>query len=208
MNTLAWLLILGAALLLRGVAKGRVVELPGDIRDLLLGAMTGDVEAVKEVAGRTGDGLTAGTVTAAGEVEGAQSVTASGTAGGGGVALLREVRRLGTGKPYIWGATFANGQGGDCSGLVWRAVRNLGIYSGPRFTTSTFPLQSRSFAVPVSTPQPGDIAVWQKGGVSGHMGVVSGNGTFFSALSRRSGVKDAPIRAISGRLTYYRLIKK
>jgi len=206
-NTIAWLMLICAALLIRGVSKGRVVELPTDLRDMLLGALTGDMEAVKEAAGRTGDGLQA--ATASGEVAGTASATASGEVAGTGsskgVALLREAQRIGNGRPYIWGATFANGGGGDCSGLVWRAMKNLGYYSGARFTTYTFPVAARSFATVVTDPQPGDIAVWQKGGVNGHMGVVSGPGRFYSALSKRSGVKDAPISSISGRLSYYRL---
>lgn len=201
MNTLAWVLIFAAALVIRAVAKGRVMELPGDLGDMLHGALVGDFEAVREAAGRTGEGLTAPAVEGGGELAAAASTAAAGK----GAALLAEARRLGDGKPYVWGGTFAAGRGGDCSGLVWRAMKNLKLYSGPRFTTFTFPAAAKSFAVVVTDPRPGDIAVWQRGGVKGHMGIVSGPGRFYSALSRRSGVKDAPISSISGRLTYYRL---
>lgn len=207
MNTVAWLLILTAGLMIRGIAKGRVVELPGDLRDMLLGALTGDFEAVKEAAGRTGDGLTA-PLAAVPEATAAGLAGSAGTSAAGsakGAALLAEARRIGKGRPYIWGATFANGRGGDCSGLVWRAMYNLGYYRGGRFTTYTFPVVSPKFATVVTTPAPGDIAVWQKGGVNGHMGIVSGPGVYWSALNRRSGVLDAPIKNMTGRLTYYRL---
>lgn len=209
MNTIAWLLIISAALMIRAVSKGRSAELPQDLRDMLLGALTGDFDAVKEAAGRTGEGLTPAAVVSVaplGEaaVTGAMAGAAVGTASAKAAALVTEVKRLGTGKPYVWGGTFAAGRGGDCSGLVWRAVKNLGIYSGGRFTTFTFPVASRSFAVRVASPAPGDIVVWHRG-ATGHMGVVTGGGRFFSALSRRSGVKEAAMKNITGRVEYYRL---
>lgn len=209
MNTIAWLFIILAALLIRGVFKGRVTELPGDLRDLMLGALTGDMEAVKEVSSRTGEGLTAPATEAtqtsvAGGTEG--SITgANGAASAKGAALLAEAKKIGTGKPYQWGRTFSGGGGGDCSGLVWRAMKNLGYFTGGRFATYTFPAATRSIVTVVTDPKPGDIAVWQRGGTRGHMGIVSGPGTFFSALSRASGVKEAKISGITGRLTYYRL---
>lgn len=209
MNTLAWVMILAAAVLIRSVFRGRVAELPEDVRDMLLGAMTGDMEAVREAAGRTGEGLTAVAAEqpAGGESVGIGStsyaVTQLGTKNGRN--LLAEARRLGAGKIYLWGGTFpAGGRGGDCSGLVWRAARNLKLYGGPRFTTYTFPLQSRSWAKVVTDPAPGDICVWQRGGVKGHMGIVSGPGKFYSALSTSSGIREASIKSITGRLTYYR----
>lgn len=207
MSTIAWLFILASAVIVRGVAKGRVVELPGDIRDMLLGGLTGDFDAVKEAAGRTGEGLTAPVAAMAGGSSG-EVVDGGAPAAGGaakGQALIAEMKRLGAGKRYVWGGTFAGGRGGDCSGLVWRAMRNLGYYKGVRFTTSTFPRASKGFATVVSSPAPGDIAVWQRGGVKGHIGVVTGAGRFFSALNPELGIRDAPIAGISGRLTYYRL---
>jgi cell wall-associated NlpC family hydrolase len=205
MTTIGWLFILAAAVILRSVFKGRVAELPVDTRDMLLGALRGDFEAVKEAAARTGEGLQP-TLVAEG------SPTVSGVAGGSGgptgAALVAEMKRLGDGKRYVWSGTFAPGSGGgDCSGLVWRAVKNLGIYTGPRFTTFTFPLQSKKWAAPTTSPQPGDIVVWQRGGPKGHMGVVTGPDRFYSALSQRSGVREAPISSITGRITYYRVTK-
>lgn len=203
MTTIGWLFILAAAVILRQVAKGRVVELPQDARDMLVGALRGDFEAVKEAAARSGEGLTPSLA-----AEG--SSTISGTAGGGaasssGAAVIAEMKRLGDGKRYIWSGTFAPGSGGgDCSGLVWRALHNLGIYKGPRFTTFTFPVQSRGFATRVSDPQPGDIVVWNRG-LTGHMGIVTGPNRFYSALSSEAGVREAQMSAIRGAISYYRL---
>jgi cell wall-associated NlpC family hydrolase len=203
MTTIAWLLILGAAVMIRSVAKGRVTELPGDARDMLLGALTGDFAAVKEAAGRTGEGLTAPSsdAVASSVAAGAAGAVASARA----ASLLAETKRLGTGKAYIWGGTFAaGGAGGDCSGLVWRALKNLGIYTGPRFTTVSFPAVSPKFSVPVASPLPGDIVVWQRL-PTGHMGIVTGPDVFYSALSRKAGVRESKISAERGVPKFYRL---
>ncbi len=212
MRTVGWLFLLLAALLVRATFKGRVMEIPKDFGDMLLGALTGDFEAVREAEARTGEGISPVAMAAAPAEGGSAAVGSavanaanSATAAAKGAALVAECKRLGTGKPYIWGGTFASGRGGDCSGLVWRALYNLGIYKGGRFTTYTFPAVSKKFAVPVSTPQAGDIAVWQRGGVTGHMGVVVAPGRLFSAVGRAHGVKETPINWFSGRLTYYRL---
>lgn len=203
MTTIAWFFILLAALLVRGVAKGRVTELPGDLRDMLIAALRGDTEALKEASGRSGDGLQATTATV--DVTATAPSGGKAFAAGKGASLLAKAKQLGQGRSYVWGGTFANGKGGDCSGLVWRAGKDLGLWTVGRFTTFTFPSAMKAYVTVVTDPQPGDIAVWQRGGVKGHMGIVSGPGRFYSALSRSSGIKDAPISAISGRLTFYRL---
>lgn len=202
MSTIAWVMILAAVLLVRGVAKGRVEDLPGDLRDMLMAALTGDLDALKEAAGRTGEGLKP---PAGGDpVPG----TTPPVDGSKGLRLLAEARRLGAGKRYVYGGTFtADSAGGDCSGLVWRAGTNLGFWKVPRFTTFTFDGLAPKYVVKVADPQPGDIVLWDRGGHhDGHMGIVSGGGQFYSALSRESGIREAPIRAISGRVTYYRLV--
>ncbi|GIH29369.1 hypothetical protein Aph01nite_76790 [Acrocarpospora phusangensis] len=202
MNTIAWLLVLLGALLIRGVTKGRVTELPGDLRDMLIAGLSGDLEALKEAAGREGDGLEAPTV----DVTATAPTGGKAFAAGKGAALLATARQLGDGKPYVWAGTFANGRGGDCSGLVWRAGKNSGLWTVARFTTFTFPRAMKKYVKVVTTPQVGDIAVWQRGGIKGHMGIVSGPNRFYSALSKTNGIREAPISVISGRLTYYRLI--
>lgn len=94
--------------------------------------------------------------------------------GGGSSELLKEVIKLGTGKPYVWGATGPDSF--DCSGLVQDALRQMGKsfphYSGDQFNSSTA----------VSDPKSGDLAFFGDGG-SQHVGVYGGNGKMFSAMS-------------------------
>lgn len=94
--------------------------------------------------------------------------------GGGSSELLKEVIKLGTGKPYVWGATGPDSF--DCSGLVQDALKQMGKsfphYSGDQFSSSTA----------VSDPKSGDLAFFGEGG-SQHVGVYGGNGKMFSAMS-------------------------
>lgn len=205
MNTIAWLGILVGALILRGVLKGRVKEVPTDMRDLLIAALNGDLTAVKEIGARTGEGITA--VPVAGVTDPATSTPGgtnlSNVGAANGPALVAEMRRLGAGKPYVWGATGPNGY--DCSGIVWRALKNLGIYTGIRFTTFTFAAQCKSIITVVNSPQVGDIVVFYRGPGSGHMGVVSAPGKLYSAASTKLGIGEYPISGFSGTKVYYRL---
>lgn len=53
MNTLAWLFIFGGVLIIRFVSKGRgITDIPGDIGDIITGALTNDPAKIKEVLGR------------------------------------------------------------------------------------------------------------------------------------------------------------
>lgn len=66
MNTLAWVLILIAALVIRGVSKGRgITDLPKDLGDLFIAAVTSDTTALNEVLKRTGDSNAPSVATAA-----------------------------------------------------------------------------------------------------------------------------------------------
>lgn len=201
MNTVAWLALFVGALILRGVTKGRVLELPGDLRDMLIAALSGDVNGVKEVAARTGEGVTAVPVAAATEPSGGTNLGLVGS--GNGPALVAEMKRLGNGKPYVWGATGPNSY--DCSGLVWRAMKNLGIYTGARFTTFTFAAAAKRVVTVVNDPKPGDIVVFYRGPGSGHMGIVSAPGKLYSAASTKLGIGEYPISGFSGTKVYYRL---
>jgi peptidoglycan DL-endopeptidase CwlO len=203
MQTVGYIFVLAAFLLIRALTKGRSIsQMPGDITDALDAAITGDTAKLSEVLARTGDTSTPTTVTTTGGVTG----TSSGTTYGpgttyGGVGLLAEVKRLGgiAKGVYKLGGT---GPGSyDCSGLVYRALANLGYYKGPRFTTITFPLQCRSIIAKTTTPTPGDIAWWP-----GHMGVVDGNGTFYSALSTKSGIRSGQLSWIGGSPVFYKLV--
>ena len=150
-----------------------------------------------EVAARTGDGLDVALATA-------PAASATGTAGvgsGGGSALLTEARKLGAaaGNGYVWGATGPASY--DCSGLVWKAARNIGVYKGERFTTHTFRAASKGWAAETKSPAVGDVVLWSE-----HMGIVSKlPDTYYSALSSRSGIKESSIKIHSGTPSYWRL---
>lgn len=121
---------------------------------------------------------------------------------GSGLALLAEVKRLGTGKTYSQLRRLGP-ESYDCSGLVWKAGANLGLW-GPGTRWFRDPFNTASFIVHTSevglTRRPsgivaaGDIVWWP-----GHMGVAESDTTFFSALSTRSGIRSLPLSAITGK---------
>lgn len=200
MNTLGWLFILGAAALIHGVKNGRGIQAFTDLSDLFIKAVAFDNDGVKEVWSRSGDGNVSTTTRET------ASPAAGGSSGGtGGAALLSEVQRLG--KAATGGYSQAvNKRTGpkyyDCSGLVYRALKNLG-YKVPPFSTATFKAANAAtvHATVVTAPAAGDIVWWP-----GHMGVMTDTKNFYSALSTRSGIKTAPISVINrGKPTFYRL---
>lgn len=186
MNTIAWLSILTGALLIRQVAKGRVKETPSDMSDLFVALVTGnlgDIRATFNQPGQSGLVLTPSDLT--------QTTATTGDAVGGGVGtlaggvLLGEVQKLGKAATgYTWGAVGPTRY--DCSGIVWRAMRNMG-YKGARFTTFTFDAVGRKYGIRVASPKVGDVVVWNKGG-KGHMGVVSGPNQMYAARSTNTGI--------------------
>lgn len=197
MDTIGWLLILGAGFLIRAVSKGRsITDLPGDIGDAFTAAVSGDGKGLSEVLARTGTGLKA---TPSVDIVGAAD-TIDGVATG--ASLLTAMHKRGAAaKGYKLTATGPDYY--DCSGLVWKACEDIGVYTGPRFTTSTFQIQAAGFTKPVTSPLVGDIVLWPRH----HMGVVDGAGTFYSALNKKSGIRSLAIKSITGNGTpvYYRI---
>jgi len=200
MESLAWVLILSAALIGRQVIVGRASNLRQDTHDFFLAAFRGNGASLSEVSKRRGkssaqvasDALTTSSVNT--NIAGSQA----------GTALIAEMKKLATAanNQYRWGGIGPDVY--DCSGLVWRACKNLNLYSGPRFVTSTFGVASRSFAETVPTPelpQVGDVCVW----ATRHMGIVVGKDRMFSALSTKDGITESAISAESGTPTYYRI---
>lgn len=121
--------------------------------------------------------------------------------GGPGVALLREARRIGSASGvYVLGKTGPEAY--DCSGLVWRALKNLGLYNGPRFTTATIASVHRQFSVEVTgeTPQPGDIVLWVG---RGHMGIAESATRQYAAKSPESGIGS---QGIPGNVRLFRVV--
>lgn len=180
-------LLLGlGAVLARQVAVGRAMETPGDIRDLAVALLSADTGSMQEVFSRRGENVS---VEDSGEVASVESSTET----PGSTELSRKVVSLGqNSRGYALGAEGPTYY--DCSGLVWRAAKSLGIYNGPRFTTSNFKSIAKGWAHKVGTPKPGDIVLWP----THHMGVYVGNNKMYSARSPSKGVGYSSISGDSG----------
>jgi len=186
--------ILGGILLLRQVLVGRAMDTPGDTRDLALALLSGDMTEVGSVLARRG------------------SETADATGGGSPVAsantpLVAEVMRLGeAAKGYRLGATGPDYY--DCSSLIWRAMRNLDIYTGPRFTTHTFAAVAAAKGwAKVDLPEAGDVVLWRTV-KHGHMGVATGGDGMYSARNEEKGINMSSIAgdsSVLGSPSFYRI---
>lgn len=188
MNTIGYILIIAAGLMLRSVMKGRAAHIGSDTIDAFTAFIRGDTKALKEVASRTGDSTIA-----------PQSVPASGNTGasGFGGSIYQAALKLAKGAHYQWGGTGPTGY--DCSGLMWRACQNAGVYTGSRFTTATIPLNNQFREV--TDPQNDDLVVW----IGRHMGVVIGKDQFYSARNYQSGIGVSSISGWGmGKPRYYR----
>ena len=194
MNTIGWLFILLGIIVARQVSKGRVMNLPEDLGDAFIAFASGDSDALGGVLARSGDSATP---TASVVDDSTQVVGTGGTASG----LAAAAQLLGSkAKGYRWAATGPSYY--DCSGLMWRASQAVG-YRGPRFTTASILGQKefKRISAP-GTQGPGvtaavvnDLVLWPagSGGVTGHMGVMTGPDKFYSARSVRSGIGEATI---------------
>lgn len=207
------MLLFGVITGLQAVRGRGVSDLPNDLGDIVTGAVTGNYDAVREVLDRRGESFTAaeanyGDATVGSVIADGVSVAvdAGADASPNGVKLLRKVEALGSGKRYVLGSQGPNTY--DCSSLVWAAMRDLGMYSGARFTTATWKSVAATLgAKKVTSPAVGDIAWWP-----GHMGVVDNpaKGTYFSARSPKWGINSSSIdtttrsRGASG-VEYWRL---
>lgn len=194
MNTIGWLFIFAGIIIVRQVAKGRVMNLPEDLGDAFIAFASGDTDALGGVLARSGDSATP---TASAVDNSTQVVGTGGTASG----LAAAAQLLGSkAKGYRWASTGPTYY--DCSGLMWKACQAVG-YRGPRFTTATVLMQRefKRISAP-GTQGPGvtaavvnDMVLWPagSGGVTGHMGVITGPDKFYSARSVRSGIGEATI---------------
>lgn len=197
MTTLGYVFLLVALLLIRGASKGRsIAQLPGDLWSMLNALIGGDQVGLSSALGLTGDTQDATTIAAG------TPTPATGGSSAGGTTLLSECKRIGNGKPYRLGTTGPNSF--DCSGLIFRAMSNLAMYKGVRFTTFTFAVQCRSIVTKTSTAAVGDLIVWH--GVPEHMGIIDGADSFYSALNPRVGIKSLSIKAMGGHPLFYRPI--
>lgn len=207
MNTVAWVLILVAILMGRAVYKGRVLNMGEDLSDAFLALVSSDTAKLQEVLARTGDSNTASAADfsiyqpamnaiagpAIGVAKGAGSLIDQLESKANSSVALAAVILGAKAKGYRWGASGPDYY--DCSGLMWAAMKLAKVYSGNRFSTSDVERMTKKVYKRVSSPQVDDIVLWplKVPYVTGHMGVVTGNDSFYSARSLRTGIGESPI---------------
>lgn len=91
---------------------------------------------------------------------------------GGGFPQLASAAQKYLGRPYRWAGVFANGGGGDCSGLVYRSFHDIGITDVPRTATSQA-AWSKLVRVSRSEVGAGDLTFWP--GAPAHIGIAINN---------------------------------
>lgn len=197
METLALVLFLASGMLFRSVAVGRVDNIRQDWHDYASAFFAGDGKALREVAARRGTNVRA-VSTAATSLGDAGIAAANAQASGTGARVLAEMKRLAAiaNNRYEYGKT--GPQSYDCSGLVWRAMVNLGVFTGQRFTTETFANVAPGFArkMDAVSAVPGDVMVWHGSGVQ-HMGVYVGGDKLYSAYNTDKGILETSVSAVS-----------
>ncbi len=213
MNTLGWVLILTAVLVMRAVQKGRVLNIGEDLADGFLAVINGKTDDFAEVLARKGDSITPSNFDVAAANLGSVGPGLAGAIGGlaaqGGEKLdelqkvlnnnlaLRTIELGRKARGYRLTATGPDYY--DCSGLIWRASQKIG-YKGPRFTTSTVLLMKGFRKLNgtntlenvgnSSNATIGDIVLWP----GHHMGVMTGPNQMYSARNPRAGIGYTPIK--------------
>ena len=186
MTTVGYIGVLLGLFVIRQATKGRSLgDVPGDMAALLVAVVTGDTNAMQEVLARKGEQTsdpnttagTAGSTPAAGDANAGQRVLS---------AMIDLAQKAN--NRYVWGGTGPDGY--DCSGLVWAAMKQAGVYTGPRFNTGsmTQSLGSKLTLLGAGESTIGDVVLWPS-----HVGVIDGEGTMFSALNASDGIKHSPI---------------
>jgi hypothetical protein len=195
MNSAGYLFLLVGVFVLRQVAVGRAQEIPADAKALFSSLINFDFEGMGTVLAGRGENVS---VDSSGPVASDGSTDTPVKSGGmslSGVALATEAQKLGAAaKGYSLGKTGPDYY--DCSGLLWRAGYNLGIYKGARYTTSTFRSIAGSWCEKVSAVSPGDIILWP----GKHMGICTGTNEMYSARSPDKGIGTS---SISGDAQYF-----
>lgn len=197
MRTLGYLFIIIGVFIARAVIAGRATHVTKDMSDGFLALVRGDTDAFGEVLTRKGDELTASTA----DLNKYNATAPNATNPTPNTGILAAALKRGTAaKGYRWTATGPDYY--DCSGLMWRACQDVGVYNGPRFTT--YDVSNIKNFSKVTTPVVNDLVVWP----TSHMGVVSGDDQYYSARSRKSGIGYAKISAHPGKPVYLRAAVK
>jgi cell wall-associated NlpC family hydrolase len=176
MEPFGWVAILMGAFAVHAVFKGRVMEIPTDLKDLIVAVATGDIGGATQVLQRGStrfvqfSPVQPGTTSVAPPVAAGLGLAAAAQALG---RAAQGYRLTGTGPTWY-----------DCSGLMWRAAQKIGLSVPIRFTTFTFAATAfRAFQL-VTDPMVDDIVLWP----THHMGVITGADQFYSALSPAQGI--------------------
>lgn len=202
MTTAGYVFLLVAALLARALSKGRTItDVPGDLGAFFTALISQDPKALKEVLSRTGESTLGSSDGGSTSIVIKESGRAQHAA-----ALLAEARRLGAGSRYVLGSEGPTGAF-DCSGLVWRAMTNLHLFNGERFTTYNFESVTKGFVDkvevdPVAGVMVGAIVLWRE-----HMGIVSGRDTYYSAKSPSRGIGESTISSFGAPVVGYYIVK-
>jgi cell wall-associated NlpC family hydrolase len=185
-SSIAWLFILLGVLIARSVSKGRVMNIGEDLSDAFLAIISGNADGLTEVLARTGDSVTPDQAQADLGVGDLTQVRVGDVTGGKILAAAKTLAARA--KGYRFGASGPDYY--DCSGLVYRAVQQVG-YKGPRFFTATVSAMPGFHKLDTSRDpaKVDDIVLWP----AHHMGIVSGNDLFFSARSPKSGIGTTSI---------------
>lgn len=198
MTPFGYLFILAGAFLIRQTIVGRAKDIPGDAKDAASSLLSADWTEFGTVLARRGENVSVESDSSSGSdstdtpdpglIGGIASSIIGGTYAGEVVKLGQAARGYtlgGTGPSYY-----------DCSGLLWKAAYKLGIYKGNRFTSSSFPTIAHLWCSPASSPNVGDIVLWE----GKHMGVCTGEDQMFSARSPEKGITYS---SISGDASYF-----
>lgn len=141
---------------LRDVLAGRAPGTTGSPTGASLGSITTNVDAA--IAAAAAIGSAAGVATSPLTGGAFESAT---TRGGAIVAAARKY----LGVKYVFGGNFTNGGGGDCSGLVYRALNDAGI-PAPRLTAAGYMTWSGVTTIPNAQRNTGDLVCY-----GGHIGI-------------------------------------
>lgn len=196
MTTIGWLFVLVALFFGRAFTKGRTIDQSAnDLGDIMTALLTNDRAKLNDALGRTGSAFQADAGLEGPYDPSNTTMTSAGSHTGN--AILAETERLGrAAKGYRTGGVGPTYY--DCSGLVYRALKNLGLYQGARFTTYTFTKQVKCTQVSRGAANVGDIVLWTQFPAH-HIGVVSGISrgsgavAFYSARNPKSGITTSTI---------------
>lgn len=97
---------------------------------------------------------------------GSTDISSPGGSSGGNSSMTEAAKKY-LGVKYVWGGESMSEGGVDCTGLIIRSLRDMGV-NMPRFTSSTLASNPKAYGfveIPINQAQPGDV-LWHKGHVA------------------------------------------